>query len=253
MLECYLDDSGKDPQNPVTTIAGYLAHESGWKAFETEVEAIFQRRKVRVLHAKELESTRGDFKGWKVLQKQAFVAQICQVMSRHVGLGLTMSAVKAPYKALAAKTPRKQQMTAYTFCFNVIIDWILKDVQFGRVVQNDGIAFFLECGHENNGEAENQFYEVRKLFGLANVLRSISFVPKEHCRAIQVADLLAFYSRRDQVAFEKALKDGKDHKEGTMIKLITGSLRHHGYVATDFVPDRPDRAAFAASIKAKSS
>ncbi len=242
MLECYLDDSGKDPQNPITTVAGYIAHETAWRAFETEVEPIFERRKVNVLHAKQLEDTDGDFKGWKVLQKQAFVAQICQVMSRHLSLGLTMSAAKVPYKELAAKTPRIQRMTPYTFCLNVIIDWILRDAILGRSVHTDGVALILECGHENNAEAEKQFNKIRELFGLEDVLRSISFIPKEHSRAIQIADLLAFYSRRDQVAFERARKAGKEHKEGTMIKLITESLRHRGFVATGFAPDRADRA-----------
>jgi hypothetical protein len=30
MLVCYLDDSGKGAQNPITTIAGYLASEDAW-------------------------------------------------------------------------------------------------------------------------------------------------------------------------------------------------------------------------------
>src|ERR1700721_418925 len=31
MLVCYLDDSGKDPQNPITTVAGYIARETAWQ------------------------------------------------------------------------------------------------------------------------------------------------------------------------------------------------------------------------------
>ena len=63
---CYLDDSGKDPQNRITTIGGYIAKAEAWEAFEAEVESIFQKRNVSVLHAKEMEDTDGDFKGWKV-------------------------------------------------------------------------------------------------------------------------------------------------------------------------------------------
>ena len=41
VLVCYLDDSAGDPKkNPVTTIAGYIARDTTWKAFETEVEPI---------------------------------------------------------------------------------------------------------------------------------------------------------------------------------------------------------------------
>ena len=41
MLVCYLDDSGQDPQNTVTTLAGYIAREGDWKQFEGEIEADF--------------------------------------------------------------------------------------------------------------------------------------------------------------------------------------------------------------------
>jgi hypothetical protein len=80
VLTCYLDDSGKDPQNRVTTVAGYVARDTAWKAFETQVEPFFERANVKILHAKELEATDGEFKDWRVLQKQAFVAQVCSAL-----------------------------------------------------------------------------------------------------------------------------------------------------------------------------
>jgi hypothetical protein len=51
MLVCYLDDSGKDTENPITTIAGYVASEDEWAAFEQQVEPYFVERKVSILHA----------------------------------------------------------------------------------------------------------------------------------------------------------------------------------------------------------
>jgi hypothetical protein len=74
-LVCYLDDSGKDPQNPATTLAGYVADESAWAGFEAEIEPLFAKYAVGILHAKELHSTKGDFKNWTVLEKHSFVAQ----------------------------------------------------------------------------------------------------------------------------------------------------------------------------------
>ena len=98
MLACYLDDSGKDPQNVITTIAGYVASEEAWDKFEEEVAPAFAERNVSVLHAMDLNGTRGEFEGWSVLNKQAFVARIAQAASRHVTMGLSMSALKGTYK-----------------------------------------------------------------------------------------------------------------------------------------------------------
>jgi hypothetical protein len=57
VLVCYLDDSGKDPQNPITTVAGYAGTEDQWGGFEIEVESVFADYRVKVLHAKDLHNT----------------------------------------------------------------------------------------------------------------------------------------------------------------------------------------------------
>lgn len=243
MLECYLDDSGKDPQNPITTVAGYIARDNAWRAFEAEVEPYFSERNVSILHAKDLHDTDGDFKGWTRLQKQAFVARLSQVASHHLMMGLSMSALKGTYTEHAVHradriNPRRT-VAPYTFCFQVIVDWILRDIRLGRAAHTEGVALFLECGHENNPQAEHEFHYVREHYGLQNTLHSISFVPKASCRAIQMADLIAFYSRRDGVGLLKAKEKGSEtYESDTMVKIICENLPLRGFVATGF-HDRP--------------
>ena len=60
MLVCYLDDSGTDRQNRLVTLAGYIAKEDQWSAFEAEVEPIFGRYGVKVLHTVDLHNTDGE-------------------------------------------------------------------------------------------------------------------------------------------------------------------------------------------------
>jgi hypothetical protein len=121
VLVCYLDDSGKDPQNPITTVAGYIAREDAWQDFEAEVEPHFAERKVSILHAKELHDTDGDFKGWTRLQKQAFVARLSQVLGHHLLMGLSMSALKGSYEEhagyRASGTPRVVRLRPIRFAF----------------------------------------------------------------------------------------------------------------------------------------
>ncbi|WP_315774843.1 MULTISPECIES: DUF3800 domain-containing protein [unclassified Bradyrhizobium] len=241
MLVCYLDDSGKDPQNRVTTVAGYLARDKAWQAFESEVEPIFKRRGVTILHAKDLESTKGEFAGWRVIQKQTFVAEISAVLSRYAMLGVSMSCVKETYDKRAKESTRKRTSRPYTFCMNVIIDWILRDIRTGRAAWNEGVALIVEAGHENNPEAEQNFHKIIEQHDLGAVLRSISFVSKEHSRAIQMADLFAFYTRRDSNALERSTRPGgKPHIPEQMLKIITEKGAFRGFVATDFEPQSHD-------------
>ena len=241
MLVCYLDDSGKDHQNPITTVAGYLARDENWTTFEAEVAPIFADKNVPILHAKELHDTDGYFEGWTILQKQAFVARVGQVASRHLLMGFSMSALKGAYKDHVSYRTEdaRQTVTPYTFCFQVIVDWILRDFRVGKAANTEGVAFVLEQGHDNNAQAEIEFYNVREKFDLQSTLRSISFVSKTECRAIQMADLLAFYSRRDGVNLLKAKQEGSEtFQMETMMKLIAESVPHRGFVATGF-HDRP--------------
>lgn len=156
-------------------------------------------------------------------------------MSHHLQLGVSMSAVKETYAMRAEESDWKRIVTPYTYCFNVLIDWLFRDTRVGCAANMEGVAFILECGHENNAEAEQCFHNVRELHKLDHVLRSISFVPKNHCRAIQIADLIAFYSRRHGVATERApLEERGNISPGEMMNLLAGSIPIRSFVATDF-------------------
>jgi hypothetical protein len=150
VLVCYLDDSGKDPQNPITTIAGYAATEDQWRGFEAEVEPIFSDCGVHILHTRDLHKTDGEFTGWRVLQKQAFIARLSRILSHHAMFGMSVSAAKNIYRQRADESDRKRTITPYAWCFNLIINWVMTDIRIGRVAHAEGAAFILETGHENN-------------------------------------------------------------------------------------------------------
>jgi Protein of unknown function (DUF3800) len=239
MLVCYLDDSGKDLHNPITTVAGYLARDDDWLAFEAGGEPILAEKKVPVLHARDLHASDGPFKGWRILEKQALVARIANVAFGRVMMGLSMSAHKDNYEEHAVYradgAPSRRTVPPYVFCFQVLVDWLLRDIRVGRFVHSEGLALILEGEHENNGYAEQEFHGVRKRYNLEGVLHSISFVRKDSCRAIQLADLLAFYSRRDGIAFLEAIEaEQQKYESDTMLKSLLEIAPHRGFVATGF-------------------
>jgi len=248
VLICYLDDSGKDPQNPITTLAGYVAKDTAWQDFEIEVEPIFYDCGINVLHTRDLENTDGEFTGWRKLKKQAFVSRLSTALSRHAVMGMSVSAAKDIYKQRATESERKRTITPYAWCFNLIVNWLLTDIRVGRLTHSEGVSFILERGHENNAEAKQVFHDVCRLYDDASLaLRSISFAPKEACRAIQMADLFAFYSRRHGKQMYLAPPDRKAEirsDPGIMLKIMTERLPHRAYVASDFGPDIPNSSRF---------
>jgi hypothetical protein len=246
VLVCYLDDSGKDSQNAVTTLAGYVGRDAEWEAFERDVEPWFAEYRVGVLHAKDLHSGRGDFKDWKVAKKLGFVSRICLARNPRAMLGISRSAKKETYQEHKADRGRQATSSPYAFCFNLIIDRILRSVVSGKAANEEGVTFTVEAGNEHNNEIELAFNEIRSKHGLNDQLRSICFVPKDHSRAIQLADLFAFYARRNDLAQLRARDAGQEtHSVDTIMKVIAEGLPHDGYVATAF-GDRAGGSRFLA-------
>ena len=240
MLVCYLDDSGTDPQNRIITIAGYAATDDQWAEFEEAVEPIFAEYNVDVLHGRDLHASDGEFKDWAILRKQAFVAKLCRTMSRFIPLGMIMSVLKEAFARCAAESGRKRTVTPYTFASNIIIDWVLTDIRVGKIANIDGVSFILESGNDHNAEVELNFHDVRRKHNLESVLKSISFIEKGSCRAIQMEDLFAFYSRRHGGEMERAPIENRlemQRAPGMMLNIITESVPHRAFVATDFGPD----------------
>lgn len=238
VIVCYLDDSGKDAQNPITLLGGYSARADCWESFEQNAEPIFQQYiGGSPLHATDLHHGKGVYKNWKVLKKQSFVTQLCmQLYPLRPLLGVSFAVRKASYSVRAKEALkrglRKHTVTPYTFCLDAILNWMLTDIQVGRIANEEGLALILESGNEHNTEAKQSFETIKKLHGLEQ-LRSLTFVDKSECRAIQMADLFAFYTRRHNRHIQQA---GKEPPTDPVLKVMLEGLQYRTYVATDFGP-----------------
>jgi hypothetical protein len=152
-------------------------------------------------------------------------------------MGFSMSAAKSTYELRAGESNRTRTVTPYTFCFNIILDRILRDISagLGKAAYEQGLILKLEDGHRNRVEAREQFTDIRTSHGLETILVDLKFVPKASSRAIQLAYLLAFFSRRNAIASIKALAEGAEQFPfGTIDKVIVEGLPHWAFVARDF-------------------
>jgi len=200
VLTCYLDDSGTHDESPLVTMAGYIMDDKGWAVFELNAELICEKRGFagRPLHAVDMQQNNPPYEDWSVLNKQAFIAQLCLALKPHGPLGLSLSVTREFYERRAQEAGRSVVYSPYAWAFQVILNWILTSVQVGKKVREEGVRFVVEQGSKNNdGIAHAYEYVVRTYADeLGDTLRGLEFVPKGHSRAIQMADLLAYYSYR---------------------------------------------------------
>lgn len=231
VFACYLDDSD-DRLSSVITLAGYVAPISAWKSFEDEVAPIFDRYEVPILHAKDLHGTKGCFRGWSKLRKKSFVAEIYSVAASRVSFGISVSVRKSAIPHWHKDYPKNSGMSAYGICFASIMHTAIYNNSLGGQIQNQGISFIVESGHKNNAEIEKRFDKALKHELYSGIARSIKFSSKQSCRAIQMADLSAFYSRRFS-----ARADRFDHKSAMSdeepYNVAQRFVRHYLRVLTD--------------------
>lgn len=196
MLSIYLDDSDADT-GAVMTIAGYLAEQDAWTRFEAHAEEVCHTFDVDVLHCREFEKNKGCFKGWSIPRKTAFMLAIRDAMLGNVICGISRSIPKEYYKARKAQLRLNPQIGAYGFCFGTIVHTLCHGSEIGLMeqVKAEGVAYKVEAGHKNNPELKT-YIESEVQHSNLNDATTIEFVEKTSCRAIQIADLLAFFSRK---------------------------------------------------------
>ena len=87
-------------------------------------------------------------------------------------------------------------MSPYGLAFSIILHTLVRGTPLGGLIQAAGLEIVVEDGHRNNGDIARCFEASKRAEVYAPVLRAIGFATKKSCRALHLADLLAFYSRR---------------------------------------------------------
>ncbi len=202
MLSCYLDDSDND-QGPVLSLAGYFGKPDDFKQFEIECNELFAEYGISVFHSMKFHHGKGDFKGWGALEKREFVERLRQIVYSCNMSGICSSVNKEYFKNNLKKNLDRElsSMSPLGYAFAKIVYAIPQKLSS---YSNWPISFIVESGNSNDGNIEKYFsYAKREFPAPSGIFDTISFVGKNECRAVQLADFLAFYGRKNAELWEK--------------------------------------------------
>lgn len=249
MLACYLDDSDATTSKALT-IAGYVAHEEGWLRFEDEAERIVDKFGVKLIRGRQIDGRKDCFKGWSLLKCERFLGELGGALTGNVLFGISRSIGKDHFKARRQQLMKLDKMhkrtfasmSAFGFCFgSMILDLRLSE-KYGvaEEVQKNGIAFLLEAGSANNPDIF-RYLDSERRHGNINLNVTATEVDKRSCRAVQMADLYAFYSRRRANQFARFR--GKMEFVPDIHKIhINRSIWHDtGFIEEPFIKGRNER------------
>jgi hypothetical protein len=237
MLYFFLDDSGTDARSPVITMAGYVALAHHWAIFDKRAKKLYERYGLTQLHASDFHGTKGAFAGWSHDKKMQFVRDLFEHVRKTCVLGVSVSILKEGYSAAGLREGLNKNISAYGMCFNIIVEYIHSADQLANLAHH-GVSFRVEQGNKNNPDVRQRFHYFADHEQLVDVIKSMKFVDKAHSAAIQLADFLAFYSRRHAEKCERERNARAEHDEplNTMLHIFEP---HRGVLANDFFGERP--------------
>lgn len=179
-------------------LAGFYAYVEGWLRFENEVAPIFKAYDVDILRGKDIVDGRGSFKNWRLSRKVEFTDAVFSVLSKHVIEGVASCVEKKWFKRERERRPEFRNLSPLGLALSSTIGAIAFKAPIPVPEPlKDGIRFFVESGHRNNGNLARLFEVFVKDSSLVPPNSSLTMIDKQSCKAIQVADMLAFFSRKE--------------------------------------------------------
>lgn len=230
-LVCSVDESGThDPTgrqvgSGVAIMAGCLADRHEWAALEGPWNRVLQEYRVPVLHMSEFsaqqhnpQKDRSPYYGWSNERCDKFVSELCQVVSRHrihkIGRGVHVDDYHQAFS-----DDLKQVFHPWMFCFwQLMAEFVsLKGSRIAAVLNpGEQVAFLFDQHKEFGPKAHALFLRFKELLDDDGLLGSITFVSdKESCIPVQVADLVAFRTRKLETRNRNKARGTIDLEPGT--------------------------------------
>jgi hypothetical protein len=164
IVTVYIDESGTHG-SPVTILGGWVGRLGQWASFDPRWKRLLKRSGVTYFHSKKLMHSQGEFKGWKIKEKQDFMAAAAKAGKKHLEFGFSIILGEDDYQQhyIAGERPREVQLDSrYGLCFRYclgLIPALAKQAFDGRELE---ISLVLESGHTNYGDADRIFNRVKK-------------------------------------------------------------------------------------------
>jgi len=163
---------------------------------EPLVDEVMNSHGVGVFHAKQFHDTDAPFEGWSKVRKLSFTEEVFSTAQGAIA-GVAIGVEKEGLKKAKLRTPGAfDRMSPIGVAFGAIMTRLVSHPSITPAIKLDGVSFLLETGNNNNAEIEQYFHRMARMDVFEGTLRSISVIPKAHCRAIQLADFMVFYNRR---------------------------------------------------------
>lgn len=191
----YLDESGTHAGSAVTVMGAILGRADQWKLFQAGYDRLKKKHGFKIFHTKKFKNKSGDFKGWTDDQ----CISLYHDLGRLTGTGLTDSVAIAldndtyasHYKG-ADGFGKVRLDSKYGLCFRMCLTYFVLEMMKRKYRGKfPKLHLVLEAGHENSGDAERIFVEMKAEYGRLGIFQTLTLATKDDCDPLIMADFLA--------------------------------------------------------------
>jgi len=193
----YLDESGTHDGSPATVMGGLLARAEQWERWEKGFTRLQEKHGFQVWHSKKFKKKNGDFKGWSQEQCLALYSDLTHLNARGLTEAMAVTLNNADYEKHYRNGPKSNRArldSKYGLCFRICLYHFVRLVFQRRHRKKVPLLHIvLEAGHNNYGDAERIFLEVKKDFEKHGnyMLGTITKAAKDSCGQLMMADFAA--------------------------------------------------------------
>ncbi len=194
-LTGYFDESGTHgKESPVVIVAGFIASPEQWSVFERDLSTLLDEYEVKIFHAIDFRTRKGNFKGWPKIKQARFNSRFLKLADDHLSCGLSTVLRSEEYRSIyrAKNFHRKAKPdTQYGLCVRAAL-W--KSIVLLKEKRNSWpLNVIFEDGASNAGDAIRVFSEVKESLNAdySALLGGFNFGSKNDL-PMAIADSLAY-------------------------------------------------------------
>jgi len=203
-MSAYFDESGTHgASSPAVIMGGFIASSNQWAVYEAEMTALLASSGVKVFHARKLRTGKGDFKEWTKTKRGQFNSSFLKLADDHMSFGMGTVLASDMYQGIyrSGGNARRTLDSQYGLCFRVSM-W--RAMVYMRDRQNEWpLNVILETGHKNARDAIRVYGEIAEslIDRYRPMLGAISFMSKDNCLPLAMADSLSYAMFRKVAGF----------------------------------------------------
>ncbi len=215
IFTAYLDESGIDPKAQDIVLAGYLATNDQWKAFEHEWNNAISEFGLSQFHMTDYAAKVKPYNTWTTKQREDRYARLVKIINSNTTCSVGMIMSRVEYAAAMGDIARTMPAGSYGFIFTQLT--LFTPVALWSMGNTrPQIAYVLERGAGRHiGDAIHIMDEIAELFDRISLEQnrisplgylSAKTEKKERFVPLQAADILAYQLYRFEANYHRSTK-----------------------------------------------